>query len=296
VNPRYPVYIVSKGRSELRATSRSLHGMGVPHFVVVEEEEADLYRSRLDSSATVLVLDPRYQAEYDPCDDLGRTKSLGPGPARNFAWEHSIELGAERHWVMDDNLRGFFRFNRNMKIPVSDGTILRAMEDFADRYVNVAMAGPNYFMFAWRKQLRPPFTPNTRIYSCNLILNRIPFRWRGRYNEDTDLSLRILKDPRWTTVLYNAFLVFKMPTGVLRGGNTDAFYAKEGTLPKSKMLVDLHPDVAKLVFRFGRPHHVVDYSPFARNRMVRRDDVEIPEGDPYGMKLWRREGDRWVEA
>jgi len=48
-----------------------------------------------------------------------------------------------------------------------------------------------------------------------LIRNDVPYRWRGRYNEDTDLSLRMLKD-RWCTIQFNAFLQGKAATP-LRG-------------------------------------------------------------------------------
>ena len=56
------------------------------------------------------------------------------------------------------------------------------MEDFVLRYKNIAMAGPQYTMFVTDRSANtyPPFTVNTRIYSCNLIRNDVPFRWRGR--------------------------------------------------------------------------------------------------------------------
>lgn len=212
-------------------------------------------------------------------------KSKGPGPARNFAWEHSIANGAAYHWVMDDNIKGFYRLNRNLKVPVEDGAIFAAMEDFVLRYDNVAMAGPNYFMFASRKTVMPPFSVNTRIYSCNLIRNDVPFRWRGRYNEDTDLSLCMLK-AGWCTIQFNAFLQYKLPTQTVKGGNHADFYSKEGTTPKSEMLARMHPDVARVQWRFNRVHHYVDYTPFKRNRLRRRGDLRLEPGvDDYGMKL-----------
>lgn len=283
--PTHPIYIVSKGRWESRLTSKHLHRLGVPHTIVVEASEAACYRAVVDSSAEILVLDPRYQREYDACDELGDSKGKGPGPARNFAWEHATSKGHRWHWVMDDNIDGFFRLNRNLKTPVADGTIFRAMERFVERYENVAMAGPNYFMFASRKTRMPPFVLNTRIYSCNLIRCDLPHRWRGRYNEDTDISLRMLKDGL-VTVQFNAFLQFKLTTQTLGGGNTAEFYSKEGTRPKSEMQVKLHPDVSRLVWKWGRWHHHVDYSGFRRNRLVRRSDAEFGSGiDDMGMAL-----------
>lgn len=283
MNPRYPLYIPSKGRWDSRLTVKALELMGVSYHIVVEEQEYDNYAAVI-SKDKILVLDKKYQQEYDTCDDFGDSKSKGPGPARNFIWDHAIKSGFSWHWVMDDNIRYFLRYNNNMKIPVSDGTIFRCMEDFVERYKNISMAGPNYFMFIVRKDKYPPFILNTRIYSCNLIRNNIPYRWRGRYNEDTDLSLRMLKDG-WCTVEFNAFLQFKEPTQTIKGGNTTEFYFKEGTLAKSQMQINLHPDCSRLVWKFGRWHHQVDYKRF-KQKLIRRDDIEIPQGvNNYGMKL-----------
>jgi hypothetical protein len=292
--PRFPLYIVSKGRWESRLTHRALVGMGVPHYIVVEESERAAYAAACHPLATILTLDPRYKADYDCFDEFGLTKSTGPGPARNFAWEHALALEFPWHWVMDDNIDGFFRLNYNLKTPAATGAIFRAMEDFALRYSNVAMAGPNYFMFASRKTRMPAFVLNTRIYSCNLIRNDVPFRWRGRYNEDTDLSLRILK-AGWVTVQFNAFLQYKLPTQQIAGGNTDEFYASEGTRPKSEMLAKMHPDVAIVTERFGRVHHFVDYGPFKRTLLKLAPGASIPTGtNDYGMVLEQRVDDRWV--
>lgn len=292
MNPRFPLYVVSKGRHESRLTSRALEAMGVPYRIVVEEQERAAYAAAVDP-AKILVLDPRYQREYDTFDALGDQKSRGPGPARNFCWEHSISEGHEWHWVMDDNIWQFERLNRNLKVAISDGTGFRCMEDFVLRYRNVAMAGPNYDMFVPRKQKVPPFVLNTRIYSCNLIRNDVPMRWRGRYNEDTDLSLRMLK-AGWATVQFNAFLQFKVKTQALRGGNTEAFYSREGTMPKSRMLVAMHPDVSRVVWKFGRWHHHVDYRPFKHNPLLPKSGFETQSSsDEMGMRLvedagWRR--------
>lgn len=286
--PKFPLYIPSKGRADSRLTSKALTLMGVPHFIVVEPHEVDLYRKACAGSlAAVVELDLGYKARYELCDDLGLTKSTGPGPARNFIWDLSIASGHPWHWVMDDNIQAFYRFNRNAKIKCADGACFAAMEDFCLRYRNVAMAGPNYEMFAPSKSVQPPVAFNTRIYSCNLIRNDVPFRWRGRYNEDTILSLDMLK-AGWCTVQFNAFLQKKRWTQEKKGGNTAEFYSKEGTLPKSKMQVAVHPDVSKLVWKFGRAHHHVDYSPFKTNRLVLRDGVERPSGvDDYSMTLRR---------
>lgn len=283
-NPRHPVYIVSKGRWRSRMTSKALEYMGVPYHIVVEQDEYDDYCSVI-SPDKVLVLPQRYLDEYDtfwPRDTDNRT---GPGAARNFCWDHSLSIGADWHWVMDDNLDAFHRMNRNEKWETNSGVVFRIMEDFVHRYENVAIAGPNYYSFCKVTDSVPPFTINTRIYSCLLIRNDIPYRWRGRYNEDTDLCLRVLKDG-WCTIQFNALLQGKTTTQRMSGGNTAEFYKPEGTYNKSKMLQEMHPDVTKVVWRFNRWHHQVDYSPFKGNILRRKPNIDIPTGPcEYGMKL-----------
>src|SRR5262245_19904516 len=283
MQPQFPLYIPSKGRAQFCITMKELERLRVPYRVVVEESQYADYERALGKHR-LLVLDPQYQRDYDACDDLGMTRSKGSGPARNFIWDHSISEGHAWHWIMDDNIKNFYRCNRNTILKLEDGTIFACMENFALRYTNVAMVGPNYEMFVLRREPRPPATLNTRIYSCNLIRNDVPFRWRGRFIEDTDLSLRMLK-AGWCTVLFNAFLQKKLPTMLLPGGNTDGIYQR-GTTAKSEMLVRLHPDVAELTWRFGRVHHLVDYRPFRKNKLIRKPGLVIPDGvDEHGMHI-----------
>ena len=281
MKPRYPIYIVSKGRADNGLTTKALNEMGVNHYIVVEIHEAAAYKEK--TNAEILVLPSRYLNDYDTCDDLGFTKSKGPGAARNFCLDHSRQNGFERHWVMDDNLDAFHRLNNNEKYEVRTGATLRASEDFVDRYSNVPVAGLNYYSFCKKTDGVPPFTTNTRIYSCLLIENAAGYRWRGRYNEDTDLSLRVLKDGL-CTIQFNAFLCGKVTTQRMKGGNTKEFYEGEGTLPKSQMLADLHPDVAEVVWKFNRWHHHVDYRQFKSNKLLKIDEsLEYSKINNYGI-------------
>lgn len=284
MNPRYPVFIVSKGRWDTRKTAKAFEAMGVPYHIVVEAQEYEQYTSVIDKDK-VLILPQKYLDDYDTFDNLGFSKGKGPGAARNFCWEHSISLGAERHWVLDDNIPAFGRINKNLYVHVTSGTIFRCAEDFVDRYTNIALAGFNYDFLAKTRGLLPPYVLNTRIYSCLLIKNDIPYRWRGRYNEDTDLSLRALKDG-WCTIQFNAFIQEKATTQTVKGGNTKEFYEKEGTLNKSKMLEEMHPDVAKVVWKFNRWHHQVSYAPFKNNKLIKKQGLLIPDRvNNYGMVL-----------
>lgn len=282
---KYPIYVVSKSRSQNCATSKYLSQMEVPHFVVVEPQDYDDYCKYVQTEyATILILDMSYKEKYDCFDDLGLSKSTGPGPARNFCWDDSIKRGAKWHWVFDDNaIGGFFWLYQNQKIKCRTGAMFRVMEDFVDRYDNIAIAGIDYAFSCPISRKKPAFVLNTRIYSFLLIRNDIPYRWRGRYNEDTDLSLRALKDG-WCTVDFDVFLAGKARTQAVKGGNTEVFYSKEGTLPKSKMIQDMHPDLARVTWKFGRWHHEVDYTGFTQElHLAEGQSIPTVKVDNYGM-------------
>lgn len=271
MNPDYPVYIISKGRWDSRLTQRALEEINVPYHIVIEPQEYDNYAAVINPSK-ILTL---------PFSNLGQ----GSIPARNWVWDHSVSIRATRHWIMDDNISGFVRLNRNMKIPVSSGTIFKVVEEFVDRYKNVVLAGLNYRFFAKQRQEIPSFELNTRIYSCILIKNDLNHKWRGRYNEDTDLSIRALKDGH-CTVLFNAFLANKQATMTMSGGNSDELYIDDGRLQMAQSLVDQHPDVCRISQKFGRYQHHVNYVPFKRNKLIRNPNVTIKRGvDNYGMVL-----------
>ena len=111
MNPIYPVYIISKGRWKTRLTAKTLEYMKMPYSIVVEPQEYKQYAE---------VIDP-IKIHVLPFSNLGQ----GSIPARNWVWEHSISIGAKRHWILDDNIIYFCRLNKNLKIRVSDGTIFR---------------------------------------------------------------------------------------------------------------------------------------------------------------------------
>lgn len=271
---KYPLYIISKGRWESRLTAKALDKLNVPYHIVIEPQEFDQYSAVINPSK-ILVL---------PFSNLGQ----GSIPARNWVWEHSIGIGAEKHWILDDNIRDFWRLHQNKRIRVGNGVCFRVCEDLSDRYKNVALSGLQYVMFCPDRQKAEPILINTRVYSCILIRNDIPFRWRGRYNEDTDLSIRALKDG-WCTILVQAFLAQKMPTLKMKGGNTEELYQDDGRLQMAKSLVAQHPDIARVTFKWGRYQHHVDYRQFKRNRLMLKDGLEIPkEPNNYGLALLRK--------
>lgn len=274
MNPRYPIFVPSKGRYGSCLTMKALDAINVSYRAVVEEFEFKKYAKVLGESK--ILVQP--------------THKKGLVVTRNWIWDHVLSIGAKRFWTMDDNIEGFYRLNRNIKTPVGDGTILRVIEDFADRYENVPICGMNYFMFASRKTRVAPFTLNTRVYSNMLIETDYrdprgaPYRNEGFYNDDTDLCLRVLKDGN-CTVLFNAFLIMKSTTMTIKGGMTP-HYVGEGRRKMAEELAAKHQDVTTITRKWGRWQHQVDYSRFAKNKLRLCEGVAIPESvNDYGMVL-----------
>jgi len=276
MNPRYTVNIISKGRHQRCLTARELSAMGVPFRLIVEPQELDLYSAVWGGICDIIAL---------PFSNLGR----GSIPARNWVLDDSRNSGEARHWILDDNIERFYRLHENEKYKVGDGTIFRCCEDFTERFANVRLSGMNYHTFCKATDAVPPFYANTRIYSCILVDNSISHRWRGKYNEDTDLSIRVLKGGD-CTILFNAFLCGKVTTMRMSGGNTgDIYGATNDRLEFAESLASQHPDCVKVVRKFGRWHHQVDYRRFKRNLLAPSNDIQKNIHIDYKMRLKTRD-------
>ncbi len=245
----------------------------MPYRIVVEPQEFEQYAA---------VIDPEKILQL-PFSNLGQ----GSIPARNWIWEHSKAEGHERHWIIDDNIMWFARLNKNKKLRLTTGVGFKVVEDLTLRYENVPLSGMQYEMFTPALQKVTPLIFNTRVYSCLLIQNNLTVRWRGRYNEDTDLSLRVLK-MGFCTILCQVFIIKKITTLKMKGGNTEELYRDGGRLKMAQSLENQHPDVVKIRRRWGRYQHVVNYRPFKKNKLILKPGIVVPsEPNEYGMKLVR---------
>jgi hypothetical protein len=277
---RYPIYIPSKGRADCATTPALLEQAGADFKIVVEPQEEQAYRAAFGGN-NVLSL---------PFSNLGQ----GSIPARNWIWEHAKGNGCPWHWIIDDNILGFWRCHGNRRLIVEQSSApLQSVEAFAERYDNLSFAGLSADGFCPDRNEIAPYTLNTRIYSVTLINTQLPYRWRGRYNEDTDICLRALKDG-WATVLFRSMLMKKAHTSRgdgesgMKGGNSDDLYNSAGDhrLAFAESLKGQHPDVVEVVWKFGRWHHQVDYSPFKNNKPRLKEGVTpTATNNEYGMRL-----------
>lgn len=269
---KYPVYIISKGRWENPLTAKFFLEDGVDFKIVVEPQEAEQYRKAIGEK----------YVEVLPFSNLG----LGSFPARNWCWEDALKKGYDRHWLFDDNINNMRRLHKGKRIRVNANTAMRVIEEFTDRYSNIGISGFNYQMFV-PNDTSKPFYLNVHVYSALLIKNNMPYRWRLRYNEDTDLCLQVLTNG-YCTVLFNAFMADKMKTLTMKGGNMSELYKGNGRLVMARALQEMWPRYVEVKWRFGRPQHYVDWKKHFKHGLIRRTDIDwdlIKQTQKFNIKL-----------
>jgi hypothetical protein len=256
---------------------------GVTYNVVVEPQDFDAYAEHIKKERLVVL----------PQNNRGLVY------ARNFCKDHAIEAGAERHWQFDDDVLMIRRLHKGYRIPMDSGLGLAIVEEFVDRYENIAIAALNHIGFLpcngstqtkWK-----PFDLNARCYTAWLFWNKLPNRWRFRYNEDTDMTLQVLADG-WCTVMFNAIHMQTGPTNyggkvTKKEGGQQAVYADDGRLKMARELERVWPGVVTTERKFGRPQHKVNKNwAMFNTKLIRRKDIDwdaIEAGGPneFGMKL-----------
>jgi hypothetical protein len=275
--PRYPIFIPSKGRAGHCQTVRCFLRDGVPFRLVVEPSEEDAYRAAFPTAPILIT----------PKNEM---RLLG---VRNWIRDLSIDEGFDRHWQFDDNIEGIWRWHQGRRLHCNGNLAILTAEEFTDRYTNIGLSGFNYVMFGIGQA--PPFRLNQHVYSATLINNRMPYRWRLLYNDDTDLCLQVLSGGL-CTVLFNAFLVQKLGTMVVPGGNTEDLYQNDGRLRMARALERVWPGVVTTDRRFQRPQHVVkDAWRKFDTPLVRRTDLdwdEVAARVPIPMKQIRTRAPR----
>lgn len=242
--PRYPVYVISKGRADCCLTAHALRAEDIAFKIVVEPHEAEDY-GLVFGHTRLLVL---------PQDNPDK----GTMVPRNFVLDHARESGALRHWTLDDNISAMYRRVAARREKCEWGFALATMEDFVDRYENVAIASPRNSKFVFDKGYHPPFLVNHNVYCCMLVSSDLPFRYRGEHGgTDVDFTLQVLTSGLGLcTIAFNAFLSYKDKPVQMKGGNK-SIYKGDGLLKRARFLERQWPGLFRQKRRFGRPHFAI---------------------------------------
>lgn len=271
----FPVYVISKGRWETPYTARALDAMGVPFQMIVEEREHGAY-AEVVGEDRLLILPRAHLDHYDVVIDRDGDTGLGPGPARNFAMQHSLSSGHTAHWVLDDNIKGFQYMDRQAKVPAGDGAFFAIMEGFFGQWENLGACCPRHGVFSIPGQAGKPMSLNLVVYSCMLVNNDMGLEWRGRGVEDIDLSIRAWR-ANWATVVFNNLVQDKPGKNTTKGGNTSAIYDQR-LWRSAREAYLMHPDVIRIRRGRNKFQSRIDYRRVPRPRLrPRRDRMAAPQ-------------------
>lgn len=275
-NPSFPVYIVSKGRYDKNLTHIILCKMEVKHYMVVEGSEYEKYKKAVDENYCELLILPE-----ELCNTGCSINS------RNYCLDHSVKNGFKRHWCLDDNINSI-RINtkENFRRRLINKFIFIYIEEILNKIDNIGIIGFSNGIFNFSNRVEN-LVVNSHVYSFMLILNTENIRWRGRYNEDTDICLQYLKNG-YNTVRTCRISYVKDCGGIKKrpkGGNTDMYKNTNLFEEFVDQLIENNKDIdIKKYFnkKWGRYHHEVNYEKFKFN------DIEIKDGfinDFYPLKL-----------
>ena len=255
---QYPIYIISKGRHEDKArhTSKEMERLGLDYKIVVEDQEYEDYNKTIHESKIIKM--PK------------KICNMGQGgiPARNYCWKLAKQSGVKRFWLLDDNIKKFYRLNRNQRVQMDTPMFFNMVEDYADRYINFPLMGLNYYNRKNNLDKKHVIAHlNRHVYSCLLIQTDIPIidnNFHGKYNEDVDLCIRILKSNQ-PTLDINSFLINKTATTSKPKGGNFEIYSGEGQKEKAHSLVAEHGDCYKPTYKKKKWHFDVNWDKINKN-------------------------------
>lgn len=229
IDVKYPIYIISYKRSKTLITMKYLEEMKLNYYIVIKECDKNDYERELKKKNykgyTLLVMDK------DFFDKEQKNGNSGGIPQRNYCWTHCRDVLKEKsHWLLDDNIKGFYYYNYDNSCRIMSSCFFSYMEQFRNNIKeNIGILSPNYThdVHGYRK----PFNVNNKNYSCLLInndlLDKNNIKWRKQYNEDVRLTLECLNNGI-RTIGFNMFLANKCSTGSIKGGNCEIYEYERG--------------------------------------------------------------------
>lgn len=262
------IYIISKGRPKC-TTARTLTKMKYPGewFIVCGNNDETLDEYRENWGEHVLVFDWYDEiTRTDTLDNLGfENMASGACPVRNATRAISAARGELRHWQFDDDYNSFRHVNSDLSkcVKFKDG------EEFQSWLLALAEFGYSASMrnigFPPSSETYPDHgkTFGKRVFNAHNLPSTedlfVP--WVARMNDDTINAINCWRNGGYEMSL--RCMNMNMPPTQMEDGGLSDIYRAEGTVRKSAYPILVAPNAAKLVVRFGRYHHKVDWSKLA---------------------------------
>ena len=263
------IYIISKGRPQC-STAQTLTKIKYPGewFIVCGNNDETLSEYIEKWGDRVLIFDWYKEIETtDTLDNFGfEKKGSGACPVRNATRRISEERGELRHWQLDDDYISFARYSGadQKNKTIKDGKILfSTMYRIAELGLKTGMPNIGFCLSTAEAIPTNRLNYNRRIFNAHNMPSdeKLFQKWVGRMNDDTIHALNVWKSGRYEMQLKYLQIGMK-PTQSEKGGLTE-MYNRDGTVRKTAYVFLIAPSVAKLVIRFGRYHHKVDWDGIA---------------------------------
>lgn len=259
------IYIISKGRPQC-ITARTLVKMNYPGewFIVCGNNDETLPQYKENWGDRVLVFDWYEEIKHtDTLDNFGfEEKASGACPVRNATMKISQKRGELRHWQFDDDYTIFMHFDKSLKKNVKFDSGVQ----FEEWLYRIAKFGHEARMsnigFAQSAETFPEnaCTFSRRIFNAHNLpsTDDIFVPWVGRMNDDLINAINVWKSGGYEMQLKHMNMT--MPNTQSEQGGLTEMYNQDGTVRKSAYPVLVAPNATRLVVRFGRYHHSVDWS------------------------------------
>lgn len=292
----YNIYIPSYGREDELATTKMLLEFNVDNwYLAVDPSQYVAYRDSLAklgiSNRHIIIRDIYFRDEkmVDLTTSI-KTPNYTHGTAGiyNFLLAFSRSIGERKFWTSDDDIIGLAmkaykgdemmkagekydknNFYRCSKIVEDYGfdykKFMKSLEDVSDKARNNGFVALEKFGLVFALPIF--WKLGTRAYSYYLTDNATQINHIGALNNDVTTSLEMSKRG-YVNMLFEGICYNSLPTQ-MSGGLTEQ-YRRFGTLEKGKRLVKVAPHCARIVDRYSRIHHIVDYNWYNKQRLVGR--------------------------
>ncbi len=239
----FPVFILTKGRAEIATTPSVLEADNVPYALVVEPQEAEVYRLNY----------PRAEIVVLPKDNQGLAYAC------YWLVEYVRSNSLTWFWRMDDNLGKFgeTRCRRVCNMPA--GAILSRAELATEWSNRLGLVGLQYTQYAWAA--RKQYTINRMAAACYLqnAASGIQYDLGLPAKQDVDLTLRHVTQG-WYTLIWQTLSMSKPTIASWTRGGQCEMYNKRKDWDDARRLRVLWPQYVKLVMKRGRLDVKIDWA------------------------------------
>lgn len=287
---KYNIFIPSYNRAGITLTDKMLDRFGIENYYFCIDPSQYPEYSKVYDRKHIIIRDPSFKNEskLDLVTSIDTPDYLhGASGVFNSLLYISKSLGEEAYWTFDDDI-----FGMGLKARKGDKPATNEKYD-KDNYYRASDIDPNIVDFSLKELMNDMMTLfskmrnqsfyslekyglvfslpishklGTRSYSCYLTNNRNQIPHAGNQNNDILTSLSMSKHG-FVNAIFEGFQYNSADTQVLKGGATET-YKVNGTLDKGKVLVQAHPNYAKIAVLYSRVHHFVDFNSYNKMRML----------------------------